>query len=105
MTPFGVSMRVIYFPKEVPQGTTETIMTAKPVDWEFMRQSSEVLKDIPDTWKRYPETEAGLKNIIEMEFGEFMTTETKGMSKEDRSRELVHLASACLHLWRYLNVK
>ena len=70
---------------------------AKPADWDFMKQSGEVLNSVPDTWKKYPETDEGLMNIIIMEFGEL----SKATTKEQKSHELVHLASACLHLWRH----
>lgn len=71
----------------------------RPKDWKFMEQSKEVLADIPDTWKQYPHTKDGLTDIIRMEFDELM----KAGDKKDVCHELVHLASACLYLWRYLN--
>lgn len=71
----------------------------KPKDWEFMRQSGEVLDNPPETWKAYPDTEAGKVQIIKMEYEELMKTNTP----EDQKHELVHLASACLCLWRKLN--
>lgn len=70
---------------------------AKPADWEFMKQSGEVLKELPATWKQYPATEEGMMDIIVMEFGEL----SKATTKEQKAHELVHLASACLHLWRH----
>lgn len=93
-------MQMIFFPSK---DDVDLMAQPKPNDWAFMEQSGEVLKDIPETWSRYPKTENGMKSIIEMEFEEFMQTEAKGLSVKDRSRELVHLASACLYLWRYLN--
>lgn len=70
----------------------------KPKDWEFMKQSGEVLKNIPDTWKTYPDTDAGKMSIIDMEYNELkMTKDT-----ESTCHELIHLASACLYLWRKL---
>lgn len=71
----------------------------RPKDWEFMRQSGEVLRNIPDTWKPYPNDVAGNLDIITMEYEELMKTETK----EERMHELVHVASACLRLWRLCN--
>ena len=75
------------------------IPAQKPKDWEFMKQSGEVLSDIPDTWKAYPHDTQGMKDIINMEYHEFKKAETT----KDMSHELVHLASACLYLWRHLN--
>ena len=72
------------------------LVQQKPKDWEFMHQSGEVLRNLPETWTAYPDTEGGRKAIVEMEFKEFMDAKTT----EAREHELVHLASACLHLWR-----
>ena len=73
------------------------VVQQKPKDWEFMLQSGEVLRNLPETWTAYPDTEGGRRAIVEMEFKEFMDAGTP----EARAHELVHLASACLHLWRY----
>jgi len=77
--------------------------SAKPADWAFMEQSGEVLKNLPDTWKKYPKNDAGMIAIIGMEYNEFQQTVTENKPREDKMRELVHLASACLHYWRHLN--
>lgn len=71
----------------------------KPKDWAYMEQSGNVLRNIPDTWKQYKDDISGRIAIIDMEYNEFKQTKTT----EDMSRELVHLGSACLHLWRKLN--
>ena len=71
----------------------------KPKDWEFMKLSGEVLKNIPDTWKQYPDSETGKMAIVEMEYNELRNTKTK----EQMAHEAIHLASACLCLWRKLN--
>ena len=71
----------------------------KPKDWAFMEQSDKVLKNLPATWMQYPNTLQGMKQIISMEYEEFCHAE----GSESMSHELVHLASACLHLWRKLN--
>lgn len=71
----------------------------KPKDWKFMEQSGEVLANIPDTWKAYPHDTQGMKDIVCMEYHEFKKAE----SEKEMSHELVHLASACLYLWRHLN--
>ena len=68
-------------------------------DWPFMEQSEKVLSNLPETWRTYPETEEGMTGIIMMEYNELMKKDTR----QDRMHELVHLASACLHYWRYLN--
>ena len=73
------------------------IVQKKPKDWEFMKQSGDVLRNLPETWAAYPDNEGGRIAIIQMEFNELMNA--KGT--EAREHELVHLASACLHLWRY----
>ena len=72
------------------------LVQQKPKDWEFMAQSGEILRNLPETWTAYPDNEGGRLAIIELEFKELM--EAKGV--EAREHELVHLASACLHLWR-----
>jgi hypothetical protein len=69
----------------------------KPKDWKFMKESADVLRNIPVTWTAYPSDEGGRLDIIQMEFTELMQAKTS----EARKKELVHLASACLHLWRY----
>lgn len=70
-----------------------------PKDWKFMEQSGEVLANIPDTWKAYPHDTQGMKGIVCMEYHEFKKAE----SEKEMSHELVHLASACLYLWRHIN--
>lgn len=75
----------------------------KPKDWAFMEQSGKVLKNLPATWSQYPNTIEGAKKIIEMEYGEVMAACNDRLGTEAVSHELVHLASACLHLWRKLN--
>lgn len=85
--------------KEVAAKRAVSTEEDKPADWEFMKQSGEVLADIPDTWKAYPHDTQGMKDIICMEYHEFKKAE----SEKDMSHELVHLASACLYLWRHLN--
>ena len=62
-------------------------------------QSGRVLRDLPETWKAYAQDEAGRMAIIKMEYAELM----KAQTPEEISRELVHLGSATLHLWRLLN--
>lgn len=83
---------LIWFPK------TSTAVKEKPVDWTFMEESEKVLANIPDTWKDYPKTVLGKTSIIEMEFNEFKEAQTV----KDKQHELIHLASACLNLWRTL---
>lgn len=68
----------------------------KPKDYAFMEESEKVLKDRPVTWKVYPDNIEGAKKIIDMEYKELQES-------KDKSHELVHLASACLLLWRKLN--
>ena len=67
-----------------------------PEDWPFMEQSGEVLKNLPATWKTYPDDEKGRMGIITMEFNELQ----KAATPDAKMHELIHLASACLHLWR-----
>lgn len=71
----------------------------KPKDWAFMEQSGKVLDDIPDTWKKYEDSVTGRTGIIDMEYGEFKQARTTDAMKH----ELVHLATACLYLWRKLS--
>lgn len=75
----------------------------KPKDWEFMVQSGNTLKNLPPTWMSYPDTPEGMVGIIAMECGEVMAAWKEKMGAEAVSHELVHLASACLHMWRRLN--
>lgn len=75
----------------------------KPKDWEFMVQSGKTLKNLPPTWMSYPDTLEGMVGIIAMECGEVMAAWKEKMGTEAVSHELVHLASACLHMWRRLN--
>ena len=77
----------------------KTAAEALPEDWEFMEQSGEVLKNLPATWKAYPDTEEGRMGIVQMEYGELM----KAKTDKEKMHELMHLASACLHLWRFYN--
>lgn len=72
------------------------IVQNKPRDWKFMEQSALTLNSLPETWTAYPSDEGGRMGIIQMEYGELM----KAQTKEEKMHELVHVASACLHLWR-----
>ena len=72
------------------------IVREKPKDYAFMEESEEILKNHPATWNVYPKTVEGAMKIIEMEYTEL--TKSK-----DKSKELVHLATACLHAWRIIN--
>lgn len=71
----------------------------KPKDWKFMECSAKVLQNLPNTWKKYPLNEKGRHAIIDMEYNELKNAE----DMDTISQELVHLASACLFLWRKLN--
>ena len=71
----------------------------KPKDWAFMEKSSKVLSCLPTTWKQYSQNELGRMKIIEMEFNELKNAPDLC----SQSQKLIHLASACLHLWRYIN--
>ena len=68
-------------------------------DKAFMEGCIEVLTNIPETWKKYPDTIEGACKIVDMEANEI----TRAITKEDKSCECIHLASACLNLWRKLN--
>lgn len=85
-------MMMIIFPQDEES-------KSMPKDWAFMEKSGKVLDNIPETWKAYPATEAGMMGVIDMEYNELK----KAMTDKDKSCELVHLASACLRLWRRLN--
>ena len=77
------------------------LVQEKPKDWRFMEESRQVLSNLPETWTAYSQDEGGRLGIIQMEYKELMDAHVK----EARSKELVHLASACLHLWRLYNVQ
>ena len=70
-------------------------------DYPFMKKCEEILNNFPDTWKAYPDDEIGACKILDMEYQEYK----KATTKEDKSHELVHIASACLNMWRKYNVK
>lgn len=72
------------------------IISRKPKDYAFMEESEKILKDIPYTWKAYPQTIEGAMSIIDMEHKELLAPNA------DKCKELVHLASACLYAWRKL---
>lgn len=71
----------------------------KPKDWAYMEASGKVLRDLPETWRKYKQDDAGRMDIIKMEYQELLNAKTD----EEISRELVHLGSACLHYWRLIN--
>ena len=73
------------------------IMPRKFRDQAFMEYSKEILNNIPDTWKAYPQTIEGAMSIIDMEHKELL------QPTANKSKELVHLATACLYAWRMLN--
>lgn len=89
-------MKVLVIPKSVVE--TEEKAWEKPKDWPYMEQSGKVLSKLPMTWRQYPKDEDGAMSIIKMEYGELQNAKTD----EDKMRELVHLGSACLYLWRML---
>lgn len=94
-------MRFLVFPRVSKSASKMPALTAEekkafPKDWPFMEQSGEVLNDLPKTWRAYPDNEAGRMNIVTMEYNELV----KAQTPTDKMHELVHLASACLHLWR-----
>ena len=90
---------LIFFNKKTEK--KEYISMEKPKDYAFMEQSDKVLKNLPMTWRTYPKNIDGAKGIIDMEYNEMK----KAKTDEEISKELVHLASACLYLWRMMNVK
>ena len=90
-------MRYLIFPVTTSDGNDEK--KGKPKDWAYMEQSGKTLRKIPETWRKYPHDLAGLTAIIDMEYGEFKNAKTDA----EKSHELVHLVSATLYLWRYLN--
>lgn len=81
------------------KNTTSFSGSKKPKDWEFMKKSGEILENPPETWKPYAHNLEGNIDIISMEFSELMKAETR----EDRMHELIHLATACLRMWRDCN--
>ena len=86
--------------KSLAKDTWEEIKNRnKPKDWKFMEEAEKVLANIPDTWKTYPRNEQGMCDIIDMEYKELK----EAIGKENKKHELIHLASACLNLWRKLN--
>ncbi len=102
--------RIVYLPVKVAQMAAkekngkevqEKKMLALPDDWPFMEESGKILDNMPETWKQYPLNPAGKAAIIDMEYKEMVAA----ITKEDKKHELVHLASACLNLWRELNAE
>ena len=99
-------MLVIYPAKKSAEETVKeenALPPVKPEDWAYMKMSGEVLKNLPDTWKVYPDTDEGRRAIIDMEYHELKQALAINAPKEDVMRELVHLGSATLHYWRLLN--
>ena len=109
-------MLLIYPPKQSHQeekkevSKEETVVVwekkdsaAKPADWAYMEMSGKVLKDPPETWKVYPDNEEGARAIVDMEYHELKNAIAINAPKEDVMRELVHLGSATLAMWRKLN--
>lgn len=72
------------------------LVQGKPRDWQFMEESRKTLQNLLETWTAYSSDEGGRMGIIDMEYGELK----KAQTKEEKMHELVHVASACLHLWR-----
>ena len=83
--------------------TVEAAPAAKPKDWAYMEMSGQVLRNPPETWKVYPDNEEGKRAIIDMEYHELQNAIAINAPKEDIMRELVHLGSATLAMWRELN--
>ena len=52
-----------------------------------------VVDNPPETWKVYPDTDAGRLSIIDMEYTEMKKTQTV----DDLCSELIHLISACVY--------
>ena len=90
-------MLIVY--KKTDDTPTKSSTWEKPKDWAYMEQSGEVLKNIPETWKQYPDNLPGMMDVIGMEFNELKNA----MTDKAKSHELVHLGSACLRMWRRLN--
>ena len=65
----------------------------------YFEKCSDILENIPDTWKQYPHNNVGAVNIIDMEYNEFKKTN----SIKDMEHELVHLASACIFALKCIN--
>ena len=94
--------------KEVVEDTAVVVWekkdsAVKSKDWAYMEMSGQVLRNPPDTWKVYPDNEEGKKAIIDMEYHELQNAIAINAPKEDVMRELVHLGSATLAMWRVLN--
>lgn len=89
--------------EEVEKKSGDAAPAARPADWPYMELSGQILKNPPETWKVYPKTEDGLFGIIDMEYHELQNAIMENRPKEDIMRELVHLGTATLAMWRHYN--
>ena len=100
-----VMARVLNIEEQPSVAKTEKVERAagvRPSDWQYMEQSGEILKSPPQTWSVYPKTIEGLSAVIDMEYQELKGAEAN-RPKHDIMRELVHLGTATLALWRLYN--
>lgn len=65
------------------------------IDKEFMIECSKVDENRPQTWAKYGND---FTSIVTMEYNELM----KPLGKEQKIREVYHLSTALLNLWRQL---
>jgi len=91
-------------PAEAKAEVVERSTGVKPSDWQYMEQSGEILKNPPKTWSVYPKNIEGLAAVVDMEYQELKGAEAS-RPKEEIMRELVHLGTATLALWRLYNAE
>ena len=68
---------------------------ASDTDQRFMDWCAEVERDEPKTWKGHT-----IEDIVVMEYNEFMKDLKSG---EDARKNLIHLSTALLKMWRKLD--
>lgn len=75
------------------------MLTPCKIEDDFIKKVLEILSSKPKEWEKYSSSEKGINTIITMEYNELMNSN----SLEDKKHSLIHLASACVSLWRKLN--
>ena len=88
-------MVYLIWPRKASSGASDKPC---PDGGPFVRLSTEVHKNHPRTWAKYPKDREGWQGIIEMEHKELV--DAFNAKDTDSYREnLVHLATACMEAW------
>lgn len=95
-------------PTEVDEEVTDSYVDHGHNDFELMRVYAgtlgaigECLVNHPKTWAAYGKTEGDLTRIVAMEFHELQVAKNEN-NPEAIKKELIDLATACIHAHHYL---